>query len=166
MIKKATGKKTLTSSEVKILADTLRKTYLLRLAGLADFIGRFIDIQLKNRVNWLKIFALSLIIVGGGMATPSELGRIMLRSNENMTRLVDVLVREGLVKRYRSENDRRSVRIKLTRQGFDYVRKILVDIEKEEKLVMSWLSVSERQSLENIMNKLSANFKEQIRNGI
>ena len=150
----------LTPSEIKKFARTLWKTHLIRLAGLADVIDRFIDIQLKNRVNWLKTFALIILIFEGGRLTPSELGRAMHRSKENMTKVIDTLVKEGLVKRYRGAKDRRNVRIKITPEGINYMKEILKEIKKEENLVRSWFTTKELETVDELLFKFSSFLKE------
>ncbi len=144
-----------TSSEIKALGKTISKTHLLRLAGLSDIIDRFIDIQLKDRVNWLKTFTLIILTIHDGSSTPSELGRIMLRPKENMTKIIDDLAKEGLVKRSRRSKDRRTVQIKLTSQGFNYMKEILKEIRPEEKLITEWLDPLELEILEKVSDKFS-----------
>ena len=106
--------KKVTLEEITLLGDKIRKSHLLRIAGFADAMNRFIDIQLRDKVNWLQTLALTILIGEGGTLTPSELGRHMLRSTDNTTKLVDTLVREGLVKRYRRGKDRRNVQVTVT----------------------------------------------------
>jgi DNA-binding MarR family transcriptional regulator len=147
-------------SEIKKFRNTLWKTHLIRLAGLADVIDRFIDIQLKNRVNWLKTFSLIILIFEGGRLTPGELGHAMHRSKENMTKVIDALVKEGLVKRYRGGKDRRNVRIKITPEGINYMKQILKEIKKEENLVRSWFTPSELEAVDVLLFKFSSFLKE------
>jgi DNA-binding MarR family transcriptional regulator len=155
-MKDISDESSLTPSEIKRFAGRLWKTHLIRLAGLADVIDRFIDIQLRNRVNWLKTFSLIILIMEGGRLTPSELGRAMHRSKENMTRVIDTLVEEGLVKRYRGAKDRRNVSIRITRKGIDYMRGILSEIKREENLVKSWFSPDELETVDALLFKFSS----------
>lgn len=149
-----------TPSDIIKIRKTLWKTHLIRLAGLADVIDRFIDIQFKNRVSWLKTFALIILIFEGGRLTPSELGRAMHRSKENMTRVIDALVDEGLVKRYRGVKDRRNVRIKITPEGIGYMKEILKEIKKEEGLVTSWFTPAELETVDALLFKFSSFLKD------
>jgi DNA-binding MarR family transcriptional regulator len=151
-------------SEIRLLADSITETHLLRLAGFADVIKRFIDIQLRDKINWNKTFALVILTINGGLMTPSELGRHMLRSKENITKLVDALVQEELVKRYRRGKDRRSVQIKLTADGYYQMKKIIKDVEREEKLVSSILNHVESEQLKKISLKLIGKLVSEIRN--
>jgi DNA-binding MarR family transcriptional regulator len=156
--------KNATPEEIELLGNAICKSHLFRIAGFADVIDRFIDIQLKGKVNWLKTFALILLIVNGGILTPSELGRNMLRSPDNITKLVDMLVQDGLVKRYRQGKDRRSVQIKVTPSGLSFMTKTLTDVEREGKLVESSMNPVELEKLETLAETLTQQLTERIRN--
>jgi DNA-binding MarR family transcriptional regulator len=121
------------NQQIKQLQESLDKYYILRMAVLADVIDRFVDIKLKGSVSWLKLYAITMLVLSGGSSTPSKLGRIILRPKESITKLVNLLEKEGLMRRYQDENDRRNVQIILTDKGIDYVNRMLMDIEKTEK---------------------------------
>lgn len=156
-------KQKLTRAEMKVLTDVIKSTKLFPLVGLADVINRFIDIRLKGEVNWNKTFALVLIIFSGGSITPSELGGRMLRSKENITKMVDILVREGMVKRSRSKKDRRSVRIILTLEGFAHIQQLVNKTEGEEKLIDAMLDPAENATLNDIVIKLMRKIYREVR---
>jgi DNA-binding MarR family transcriptional regulator len=84
----------------------------------------------------------------------------MHRSKENMTKVIDALVKEGLVKRYRGGKDRRNVRIKITPEGINYMKQILKEIKKEENLVRSWFTPSELEAVDVLLFKFSSFLKE------
>ena len=156
----------LTPAEIKSFGRTLADTHLLRLAGLSDLIDRFIDIKLKKRVNWLKTYAMIILIIEGGKLTPSELGRSLCRSKENMTNLIDALVKDGLVKRYRSGRDRRNVQIALTPDGVRYMKEVLIEIQEEEELVKSWLTPAELDAVDKLIETFSFFLSGRARNSI
>jgi MarR family 2-MHQ and catechol resistance regulon transcriptional repressor len=58
-----------------------------------------------------------------GAMSQSELGRKLLRSNPNMTALLDTLERNGWTHRERSPEDRRVVVVSLTREGQRVIEK-------------------------------------------
>ncbi len=156
-------KQKLTRAEMKVLTNVIKSTKLFPLVGLADVINRFIDIRLKGEVNWNKTFALVIIIFSGGSITPSELGGRMLRSKENITKMVDILVREGMVKRSRSKKDRRSVRIILTLEGFKHIQQLISKTEGEEKLIDAMLNPAENAALNDIVIKLMRKIYREVR---
>lgn len=60
----------------------------------------------------------------------TELSKKMNVTNGNITGLTDQLVKDGLVKRIKQKNDRRSSIIKLTTQGFDTAKQMSYAYEK------------------------------------
>ena len=63
--------------------------------------------------------------------TMSELGRLLLVSNGNVTAVVDRLELEGLAKRSTSKSDRRTVYVALTNKGLRQFEALAVDHECE-----------------------------------
>ena len=87
--------------------------------------------------------------------THSELARVLLRANHSMTRLVDVLERDGLVRRHRDKKDRRTVYVKVTPAGLDFMKEYIDQIDLIEKEVMSCFDENERKTLRHLIRKLS-----------
>jgi DNA-binding MarR family transcriptional regulator len=73
-------------------------------------------------VTGARLSALS-VLVFGGVVTLSELARREGVSRPTMSRLVDALVREGLVTRVADETDRRAVRIEASARGRDVLER-------------------------------------------
>lgn len=80
---------------------------------------------------------------GGKEITPSQLRHFVLSGVSNMTALIDRMVRDGLVRRRRDEQDRRKVFICLTEQGeeasrrvvpvhVDWVKKTMADFSEKD----------------------------------
>jgi DNA-binding MarR family transcriptional regulator len=155
--------KTVTKNiEIEYVDKIIRNIYFTRIATFADTVDRYIDIELKDKVNWLKTFALIQLILRGGSITPSELARLMLRSNHSMTKLIDSLVKEGLVRRYRNVKDRRTIQVKITQDGLASMIKIVKDIEKAEHTVDSCLDKDELKQLAILQTKLRYRLIERI----
>ncbi|HEY2020485.1 MarR family transcriptional regulator [Paraburkholderia sp.] len=57
-------------------------------------------------------------------STPFELSRAMSYDSGSMTRLLDRLEKKGFILRSRSSDDRRMVKLELTRQGHDAARQL------------------------------------------
>lgn len=136
--------------QIKSARDAINQSEFLRIAGFADVINRFIGIELKEKFNWLKVFSLIVLINRGGTLTPGEWGNIMFRTNDNMSKLANNLVKEGLVKRYRRGKDRRNVEISVTMAGLDYMYQTLSDIQEAEAQVHSVMSKKELEELERL----------------
>jgi DNA-binding MarR family transcriptional regulator len=80
----------------------------------------------------------------------------MLRSNYSITKLIDGLEKDRLVKRYPDEKDRRSIKVKVTSEGLNYVITSLsnVTVMEAEHELKYWLNDDERQNLAVIIRKL------------
>lgn len=96
---------------------------------------------------------LGLLISKGPIPT-SEASRILYISKPNMTPLIDKLVQDDMVKRTRSEEDRRVVYIEITEKG----KKFLYDAREvvEQNIIENLSNFNEKdlkilyESLENI----------------
>jgi DNA-binding MarR family transcriptional regulator len=80
----------------------------------------------------------------GGSLRPSELARILERSPNSVSMLVDRMVKAGLVRRTRDRRDRRVVNVYLTSKaenalkpampaGWEFIQKILSSLSYEDK---------------------------------
>ena len=64
-------------------------------------------------------WAFLLILQDKGELTPTALSNASVRDKTTVTRMIDKMVRKGLVDRRRDEDDRRVVHIRLTSEGAD-----------------------------------------------
>lgn len=147
--------KTLVSrTQVETLAAEIRRREFARLVILSDAVNRYVDVRLKEKVNWLKVNALIFLITRHGSLAASELADLMLRSNNSITWLVDNLEDDGLVRRRRTGKDRRAVTIQVTRLGLEFMRDNLTHIDLAQEEVLSSMETSELESLRSIIWKI------------
>jgi DNA-binding MarR family transcriptional regulator len=132
--------------------------------AFADVVNRHTQKILKNKISWLRTSALMFLITRGGTLTPGQLARIMLRSNYSITKLIDGLEKDRLVKRYPDEKDRRSIKVKVTSEGLNYVITSLsnVNVMEAERELKYWLNDDERQNLAAIIRKLRDKLIEKV----
>ena len=76
------------------------------------------------------------------------------------TSLIDSLVKVDLLKRIFDDNDRRSIRLKITNQGKKMIGKNLVEITARMKKALSPLNKEEQEKLIKILKKLSKSHQE------
>ena len=69
------------------------------LIHLADVLNRYIDIRFKNQIDWLKINALMIIVIKGGIVNLTELSDTMIRPRWTITKLVDDMETDGWIKK-------------------------------------------------------------------
>jgi DNA-binding MarR family transcriptional regulator len=144
-------------SEIEKVNVQIRSTQFSRLVAFADVVTRYTEMVFKikgDQISWLRSSALRFIITRGGSLTLSQLAAIMLRSNYSITKLVDGLEQDGLVKRYRNKLDGRSFEVKVTLKGLNYVIDSLKESEIAEKELKSCLSEDELNELAVIIRKL------------
>jgi len=85
-----------------------------------------------------------------------EIIRRMVEPAPDVTRLIDRLIKEGLVERFNIEKDRRLSLARITKKGITLLTKINPEIDKFIFSYSSSLTKSEKEMLSNICEKLYA----------
>lgn len=85
--------------------------------------------------------------------TMSELGRMLLVSNGNVTAVVDRLEAEVLVRRTPSQTDRRIVFVALTEAGLAAFETLAADHEREVDAIFAGLSPEDIDQLKEILKR-------------
>lgn len=89
-----------------------------------------------------------------GMLPISEIGKKLLISTPNMTKLLNRLIDEEMIERIPSKNDRRIINIILTKQGNDYINKQFKHVQDSLKERFSTLSDDQLVKLDTSLNDL------------
>lgn len=89
-----------------------------------------------------------------GPMSQSEIGQKILRSSGNMTMVIDNLEKRQLVKRERSQVDRRFLIIHLTEKGRKLISEIFPSHAREITREFDVLTASEQQTLGRLCKKL------------
>jgi DNA-binding MarR family transcriptional regulator len=85
-----------------------------------------------------------------------EIMRRMVEPAPDVTRLIDRLVKEGLVERYESKQDRRLSLARITKKGINLLTKINPEVDKFISDYSFSLSKAEKETLSNLCEKLYA----------
>jgi DNA-binding MarR family transcriptional regulator len=93
---------------------------LARLIGFFDVMDRYLRLRLKDYDSWLRVTTIRFVITRGGELTPSQLAKIMLRSKNSISHLINGLENDGLIERVHSKKDHRMVIIKVTPKGLKF----------------------------------------------
>jgi DNA-binding MarR family transcriptional regulator len=149
-------------SEIERANIQIRSMQFPRIIAFADVVNRYTQKILKNKVSWLRASALMFLITRGGTLTPGQLARIMLRSNYSITKLIDGLEKDKLVKRYPHGKDRRSIQVKVTSEGLNYVLSSLSNVVEAEREFKSWLNDDEQENLASTVRKLRDKLIEKV----
>jgi DNA-binding MarR family transcriptional regulator len=92
--------------------------------------------------------------------TLNELSEFVHTSNASVTSMVDSLEREGLVKRNRHPDDRRSTMVTLTARGTTLAKKAFIKHHAEIDALMKGFSRVDRRKLLDLLVRLGTNFEQ------
>jgi len=116
------------------------------------------DLALKTRLPLGDFDALAQLALAGGELRMTDLASNAFSSRSAMTRRVDRLVGEGLVRRTSSDADGRGVVIALTETGLARLSEAVpVHLEGVSKLFVEPLADQELEVLERALDKVSLN---------
>jgi DNA-binding MarR family transcriptional regulator len=152
--------------EINEVANAISARELPRIMSFADLINRLFDTKLIGKIKWMETNALIYLITEGGRLNPSQLARLMLRSNYSITRLVDDMVSQGLVIRDRRNKDRRAVNVKVTSAGLTFMLQSLSMIDPIEEQLMSCLDKNAIETLRDLIRILRLTIVEKAKKHI
>lgn len=84
--------------------------------------------------------------------TCGEIGERTIARDPDVTRLVDRLEKRGLVKRTRSETDRRVVHVDITEKGLDLLRELDPHVQRMPRALLGHVSQARLQQLSRLIN--------------
>ncbi|MEE4241717.1 MAG: MarR family transcriptional regulator [Desulfopila sp.] len=88
-----------------------------------------------------------------GPLSQSELGEKILKSNANLTTVVDSLEKKNLVVRNRAGEDRRKVTVHLTESGKELIAKVFPRHAQVVAKELEFLSEDDKESLGKLLKK-------------
>jgi DNA-binding MarR family transcriptional regulator len=136
---------------------------LSKLDALTGFVVRMVQLRLFQQFHQRfggtglspgVVCALVAIGANPGIRA-GMLGDALLIKRSNMTKLVDALERQGLVRRLPSDEDRRSVELSLTDKGHRRVAEVMPAFIEHEEAALAPLTVHERRILVGLLGKLN-----------
>jgi len=141
--------------EIKEQSNRLSVDNFITLVHVADILERFIDGQMKKvGINLTNYTLLNHLIVLGGRATPTELSKRVFRSKHAITRAVDTLEKENLVKREGIGDDRRNRKVIVTAKGLNLVRKLVPFREQIGSKITDPLTEEEAREFGAVLKRL------------
>jgi MarR family transcriptional regulator for hemolysin len=141
--------------EIKEQSNRLSMDNFSTLVHVADILERFIDVQMRKvGINQTNYTLLNHLIVLGGRATPTELSKRVFRSKHAITRAVDTLEKEGLVKREGIGEDRRNRKVVVTAKGLNLVRKMVPFREQIGSMITEPLNDEEARGFSTMLKRL------------
>lgn len=105
------------------------------------------------------------LLSGIGDLSLTELSESMQTKNSTVTGIIDRMEAAGLVRRVRSETDRRVVMIRLTSQGRALARSVPIEPMQAFRRALEALSPREQRSLLKILVKLEKRVRDELSAG-
>lgn len=137
------------SKEERLALDTY-----IKLSRAANVTELRINRHLSDYGLTLSQFGVLEALYHLGPLHQHQLGEKILKSSGNMTLVIDNLCKRGLVKRERSENDRRYIAIHLTEEGSSLIDELFPNHVEKVVTAFSSLSESEQEQLAALCKKL------------
>lgn len=105
------------------------------------------------------------LLAGIGDLSLTELSATMQTKNSTITGIIDRMEAAGLVRRVRSEVDRRVVMIRLTSQGRALSRSVPIEPMAALRRALETLSTTEQKTLLKIFSKLETQVRDELARG-
>ena len=143
------------ADDIVAMATDLRFNTGIQVLYTGLLINKYIDKRTSTYgQNRSRLDIMHTLITHGGTLKPSELGKMTFRSKQTITKIVDGLERDGMVKREPIGKDRRSRQVTITREGVNSVKENLPRILEISNTAMPDLSHEEMEGLNNIMRRI------------
>jgi MarR family 2-MHQ and catechol resistance regulon transcriptional repressor len=127
---------------------------LIKLVRAASSLGSRIDRRLADHGLTETQFGILEVLLHLGPQCQADLARKLLRSGGNITLVVDNLEKRRLVRRVRSEEDRRFVTVSLTPEGRKLIASIFPAHVEAMTRVFGVLDKDEQEELARLCKKL------------
>ena len=106
-----------------------------------------------SHAQWIVI----MLLGDGAASTASELCKVLIYDPGAMTRLLDRLEKKGVLRRARTRDDRRTVRLELTAGGKKLYPRIVEALVQVFNRLLHGFSKSEVHQLEDMLKRMVAN---------
>jgi len=87
----------------------------------------------------------------------NEIAELVFKDNASLTRMIDLMVRKGFLKRSINPEDRRRFNIELTPKGKEVLEKLAPVIVANRKKAFAGISREELMQLDTTLNKIISN---------
>ncbi len=92
--------------------------------------------------------------------TQTEIAERVAKDKTNLTRILDVMERNGLITRQRHESDRRSYRVFPTREAWNIREDLTAAAEVVSRTATRGLSAADQREIVRLMNIITSNLSE------
>jgi MarR family transcriptional regulator, multiple antibiotic resistance protein MarR len=106
-----------------------------------------------SHAQWIVV----MLLGDGAASTAAELCKILIYDPGAMTRLLDRLEKKGVLRRVRTESDRRAVRLELTADGSRLYPRILEALVQVFNRLLHGFTKTEVRQLEQLLTRMVDN---------
>lgn len=143
------------AEDIRAIGTDLRFTLAVQLLNAGWLLDKYITAKARTiGQNRSRFDIMHTLIIHGGVMKPTDLSRMLLRSKQTITQIIDVLERDGFVKRELAGQDRRTKRIIVTKRGLELIRTSLPDTLEVMNSAMPTMSEEEVQMLTASLRKI------------
>ena len=143
------------NDSIKAISRDLRYNTGLELLYTGLLLNKFIDIKARRyNQNRSRLDIMHTLIVHGGALKPTTLGELTLRTKQTITKVIDGLERDGLVRRDLAGEDRRTRMIVITKKGLESIQESLPSTIDTVNAAMPDFDDKQMEDLHEILKKI------------
>jgi len=151
------------ANDIRAQSKDLKGNAFLSFVYTADIVDRYLGIEMRKRGgNPARFNILHTLITHNGSMTPTDLSIKVFRSKHSITRVVDTLEKDGLVKREPLGEDRRIRKVRITKKGLDLVTSTMPYRRQIAQTALSCLDKEQTLQLSIILRQLRKHLLRQI----
>lgn len=126
-------------------------------------IDRYLELELRKQgSNPIRFAIMNALYRHGGRMTPTEISKLVFRSKNTITSVINTLERERFVQRESSKSDRRSSEVVITDKGWDKTNKITPVAQEISREILSCLDKEELDALGAILKTVRKSLLQKI----
>ena len=140
-------------------AISLQRFFPFLLSRVANTVSNGTAQLVEERFGLALREARLMVVLGAlGQATAAELGAVTVMDKAPVSRALSNLVAADLISRTPDPLDARRLELQLTEKGIEVHAKLVPELLRREKQILSVLSTTERQQLVTLLSKLGREF--------
>ncbi|MBN1176146.1 MAG: MarR family transcriptional regulator [Dehalococcoidales bacterium] len=142
----------MTINEVSKTTDKTPLGNLLSVLMSFEVLARYLELELRRYdATLIRFNIMSTLFKNGGEMTPSEIAEGVFREKNSITAAINIMERQGVVRREPSPNDRRSVKVVITDKGWKEANRLNPVAQELSREALSCVEKEQVESLVGIM---------------
>ncbi len=151
--------------ELNSLSNEIKQDTFFSLINITYVVHKFLTVKSKIAMpNVTRYRVLDALVMNNGSLTPTALSKMVYRSKCAITRVVDRLEKDGLVKMEKrsSLSDKRFKKVFITQKGIGFMQASMPERGQIAKDAMSFLSPDDMYALGKMLRRLRKHLLDQI----